>query len=251
MAMIFDKGDQSQPKGHALLYYRTGSQILATYIVVLPLTMDFAKYIPPFLASQVKGTGMDEFSAFAIPPIPEEVESYEFLENLAGVRGDDLVSGGEVPGDDPLESAQRVNDVVQEYMRMYQGVTDLPKIENASEPGPSELDVNEVMISLMGDREKLGELSKLIGKLRFAVDGNDSRLAQETEAEILTLAKYLPERYSVTQLIEATGRSDVQGARLAQLYLERCYKLVDEDYMGLQEVEKAIEELQGGDGQTG
>ena len=251
MDMTFDKGDQSQPKGHALLYYRTGSQVLATYIVVLPLTMDFSKYIPPFLASQIKGSGMEEFSAFAIPPIPEEVESYEFLENLAGIRGDDLVSGGEAPGDDPMESAQRVNDAVQEYMRIYQGVAEIPKIGQGTGSEPSELDVNEVMVSLMGDREKLGELSKLLSKLRFAVDGNDSRLAQETEVEIQTLAKSLPERYSVTQLIEATSRTDAQGASLAQLYLERCYKLVGEDYIGVQQVEKAIQELQDGDSQTG
>ena len=55
----------------------------------------------------------------------------------------------------------------------------------------------------------------------------------------------------MAQLIEATSRSDAQGASLAQLYLERCYKLADEDYIGLQQVEKAIQELQSGDGQTG
>ena len=110
MDLSFDQGNQTEPKGHAILYYRAGSEILATYVIVLPLTVDFAKYIPPVMASQVKAQGMEEFSAFAIPPVPEEVQGYESLENLARLRGDDLVFGGEVRDNDFLEAAQRVND---------------------------------------------------------------------------------------------------------------------------------------------
>ena len=59
------------------------------YVVILPLAVDFAKYIPPVLASQVKDTSLEEFSAFAIPPVPEVMQSYEFLEELARLRGDE------------------------------------------------------------------------------------------------------------------------------------------------------------------
>lgn len=244
MDIRFDQGNQDQPRGHAILYYRAGSEILATYIVVLPLAVDFAKYVPPVLASQVKGTGLEEFSAFAIPPAPEEVQSYEFLEELARRRGDDLVFGGEVWGNDFLEAAQRVNDAVQVYAQLYQRGMAVVQEAGALESGSSELSVDEVMFSLMSERDKLGELVKLVGKLQFAVEGKDIRVTGEAENEILAMARHLPENYRIPNLIETTKGSVEHGSRLAQLYLERCYKLADEDYLGLQEVEKAMRELQ-------
>ena len=245
MDLSFEQGNQDQPRGHAILYYRAGGEILATYVVILPLTVDFAKYIPPVLAAQVKNTGLEEFSAFAIPPVPEEAQSYEFLEELARLRGDDLVFGGEVRDNDFLEAAQRVNDAVQAYAQLYQrATTGIAGRVDALEPAPSDLSVDEVMFSLMSDRDKLGELAKLVGKLQFALEGKDTRLIEETENEIRAMARYLPENYYVPRLIEMVGRSPGRGSRLAQLYLERCYKLADQDYLGLQAVEQAIRELQ-------
>ena len=244
MDLSFDQGNQAQPKGHAILYYRAGSEILATYVVVLPMTVDFAKYIPPVLASQVKAQGMEEFSAFAIPPVPEEVQGYESLEELARLRGDDLVFGGDVRDNDFLEAAQRVNDAVQTYAQLYQQRAEVAQEAGALESAPSDLSVGEVIFSLMSDKDKLGELAKLVGKLQFSVEGKDTRLMGETENEIRTLARYLPENYRIHRIIETAERSPEQGSRLAQLYLERCYKLADEDYMGLQQVEQAIQKLQ-------
>ena len=119
MDINFEQGSKEQPAGHAILYYRSPTAVLASYIVVLPLMVDFSKYIPPFMSTQAKDAGLEQFSAFAMPPLPEEVESYEALEKLASVRGDDLIFGGEIPGDDFLEAAQRVNDVVQSYAQLY------------------------------------------------------------------------------------------------------------------------------------
>ena len=96
----------------------------------------------------------------------------------------------------------------------------------------------------MSDRDKLGELAKLVSKLQFSVEGKDTRLMAETENEIHTLARHLPENYRIHRIIETAGKSAEHGSRLAQLYLERCYKLADEDYMGLQQVEGDIQELQ-------
>ena len=245
MDLSFEQGEQTQSRGHAIIYYRTGGEILATYIVVLPLTVDFAKYIPPVLASQVKAQGMEQFSAFAIPPIPEEVPSYEFIAELARHRGDDLIYGGEVPDNDVLEAAQRVNDAVQAYAQLYQQRAELVQGTGALEPAPSDLNVGEVIFSLMSDKDKLGELAKLVGKLQFAVEGNDAHLLDETESEIRTLTRYLPENYQIPRLMEVAKQSVGRESRLAQLYLERCYKLVDGDYLGLQQIEKAIQELLG------
>jgi len=249
MDLIFDLGNQNAPRGHAILYYDTVSGMVATYLVVLPMRVDFAKYIPPVMASQVKNSGLEEFSAFAIPPIPEEIESYQFLEELAHRRGDDLIQGGRVVGDNPLEAAQQVNDVVQAYAELYQAVIGSIGGDVAHPPELSGMSVNEVMFSLMSEKEKLGEVAKLVGKLQFAVDGKDATLMQETEDEICAIARYLPENYNIPTLMEVVKRSMGNGFQLTKLYLERCYKLAEEDYLGIQEAEEAIRELESGAGQ--
>lgn len=244
MDLTFEHGSPEQPRGHAILYYRAGGELAATYVVILPLTVDFGKYIPPVLASQVKSAGLEEFSAFAIPPVPEEIQSYEQLDALARSRGDDLIFGGEVSSNDFLEAAQRVNDAVQAYTELYQQRADVAHAIDSASSLSSDLSVDEVMLSLMSEKDRLGELAKLVGKLRFAVEGKDSRLMEETEAEILALARHLPENYSIPRLIETAARPADQGSRLAELYLERCYKLAEEDYLGLQTIDQAIRELQ-------
>ena len=246
MSLNFEQGSQDQPRGHAILYFRSLSEVLATYIVVLPLMVDFSKYIPPFMASQVKDTGLERFSAFAIPPLPEKVESYQVLEELARARGDDVIYGGAVSSDDFFETANRVNDAVQSYAQLYQGQAQVwPSQEvEKSERGLPSLSVGEVVYSVMSDRDKLRELTTLVGKLRFAVEGMQQRQIEEAEAEMRVLAGHLPDAYRIARLIEATESSVERGSRLTELYLERCYKLCDEDYLSLREVENAIRELE-------
>lgn len=244
MSLTFDRGNENRPSGHAILYYRSGSGIVATYVVVLPLTVDLTKYVPPVMASQVKAQGLEEFSAFAVPPVPEEVQSYEFLQELARLRGDDLVCGGEVPSNDFLETAQRVSEAVQSYAGVYQQWAEVEKTKAPAETELAGVSVGEVLFSLMGEKDKLEELAKLVGKLQFAVEVRDKRLIGEAEEEVGTLARYLPESYRVQRIVEAAERSMARGTHLAQLYLERCYKLADGDEEGLQKVEQAISELE-------
>ncbi len=247
MSMNFEQGSQEQPRGHAILYYRSPSAVLASYIVVLPLMVDFSKYIPPFMATQVKDAGLEQFSAFAMPPLPERVESYEVLEELARVRGDDLIFGGDIPSEDFLEAAQRVNDAVQSYAQLYRSRVQATQEGAATgelEAGAPGLSVGEVVYSLMSDRDKLGELTKLVGKLRFTIEGNDPRQMAEAKLEMQTLAKHLPDSYRMPRLIEVAESSVERGPHLTELYLERCYKLCDEDYLGLQKVEEAIREAE-------
>ena len=254
MSMNFEQGSQEQPRGHAILYYRSPTAVLASYIVVLPLMVDFSKYIPPFMATQVKDAGLEQFSAFAMPPLPERVESYEALENLASVRGDDLIFGGDIPNDDFLEAAQRVNDAVQSYAQLYrnsvQATQEGAAVTEELEAGAPGLSVGEVVYSLMSDRDKLGELTKLVGKLRFTMEGSDPRQTAEAKLEMQTLSKHLPDSYRIPRLIEVAESSVERGPHLTELYLERCYKLCDEDYLGLQKVEESIQEAEQPSGQS-
>jgi hypothetical protein len=93
----------------------------------------------------------------------------------------------------------------------------------------------------MSGRDRLTDLSKLVGKLRFAVEGNDHQTGSEMEEEIQVLGRYLPENYYIPRLLQAVMDSSARGARLAQLYLDRCYKLSNGDDAGARDLEQEIE----------
>ncbi len=124
MALTFDIGDPDRPKGHAIVYFQspTTSEVLATYVLILPIPMDIGKYLPPLLASQLGGMAgelMGEgMGSFAAPPVPESVESVDFLRNLASLRGDDLLSGGSVVLGDATAAMAEAAEAVQEYQRL-------------------------------------------------------------------------------------------------------------------------------------
>ncbi|HET8842539.1 MAG TPA: hypothetical protein VFN35_13805, partial [Ktedonobacteraceae bacterium] len=58
------------------------------------------------------------------------------------------------------------------------------------------------------------------------------------------VSKSLPEKYRNTELIAAATNPNEQGARLAELYIERGYKLLDEEYADIPGIERSIRELQ-------
>ncbi|MBI2936353.1 MAG: hypothetical protein HYY31_06070 [Chloroflexi bacterium] len=247
MFLTFERGDQAKPKGHAVLYFRDradSSKLVATYVVVLPVSVDLVKYMPPFLAFQHGEASARELSAFAFPPLPEAAEGRERLELLAEVRDDDLIFGGEVGTKEASELLSRVNDAVQSYSQAYHAYveSEAPAEAPATEKTSPEPSVKEVLYGLMSERDRLAELSRLIGTLRFALDGSDQRMAQETKDEAQMLAKYLPQHYKVDQLLEAASDPSRGGADLAQLYLARCYKLLDEDFNGVREMEEQIQQ---------
>ena len=163
MNLNFEIGSEDKPKGHALVFFRKKDdieQVLATYIITLPLNVDVSKYVPPMFAPQISTS------------------------------------------------------------------------------------VNSVLYEFMSDADRLRELSKLIGKLRFAAEGYDPRLRREAEDEIESLSGYMPENFNIGKIAEAAGMSNSVGDNLAQLYLERCYRLREEDYRGVQKIDDEIRSIE-------
>ena len=113
-----------------------------------------------------------------------------------------------------------------------------PRIEGPADSGGS---VQHVLYELMSDRDRLAELSKLVGTMRFALESQDNALASETDASLDALARTLPGHYWGERVRKAAGDSSGGGARLAQLYVERCYKLLDEEFAEVAALERAIE----------
>jgi hypothetical protein len=252
--LTFRVGDHNRPRGHALVFFRDGDapdDVWATYLVVAPIKMDLGKYIPAAFASQLSGQlSAAAPSAYPLPPVPEKFEGgLPGLEHLAELRADDLIDGGTLRMSDPLYALQPVTDIGTQYAeqcRVY--FESEPAALDARGNAPSssstnDVDVDELLLQVMPDREKVGRLARLTGTLRYAIDGGDSRLMEETVADMQRVGRRLPEKFRPAELIAAARSPSPKAAELAQLYLERCYRLVDEDYAALADIDRRIDAL--------
>jgi hypothetical protein len=97
----------------------------------------------------------------------------------------------------------------------------------------------------MTEKERIGELAKLTGQLRYAVDGGDEHLIRATATQVDKLGAHLPEKYRVGEFLAAARRPGLAGRRLAELYIDRCYRLSNEEYEALGTIDREITELEG------
>ena len=272
MDLIFDRGDSQNPRGHALLYFRVDTEpdiVYATYVVTLPVKSDLTKYVPPFLASHLGNLPLSDLSAFAMPPVPEAIGSYADLERLSRLREDDLVYGGSMFSFDLPRMMETATEAVQIYSSLCsdglamssnpaEGVAEaigeelretleaavVPEPE--PDPGPEgddSLNVNEVLFSFMSEIDKLGELSRLLGRLRFAVDGADQSETDEVGAEMTVLARHLAENFKVTDLLNVAKDNSERSSQLAKLYIDRCFRLSAGDAGAAAELDDKIQLL--------
>ena len=249
MDMVFDRGSSDSPRGHAFIFFRSSSdpeEVWACYLVMLPINVDVSKYVPPFLMGQVADLSPKDLSAFAFPPVPEKFDGHERLQRLAEVRGDDLLFCGSLNVTNVASMMMRVGEAVQSYADLYARL--VPIAEPEAEPHDEEelkgFSVSEVMYELMSDSEKLSELTKLVGKLRYAMEGGESALAREAESDIRVLSRQLSESYQVAKIVNAAKSGGDRGERLTGLFLKRSFHLVQEEYVKVGTVEAEIRALE-------
>ncbi len=258
MQLRFLQGDAQAPRGHAILFARNSAnpqRVLAVYCVVLPIRFSIGKFIPPILAAQMPAEGLREASGLnyvPIPPMLEESDSLEQLERLAELRGDDLCEiSPSVSADDetsrftlPAEAGEAYASLYMSYVGpLLSQLEQMPRREQIGDVPLDDLDVDVLLSSTLSERDRLNELAKLIGTTRYALEGKDTRLLRETEQKLRRTAEPLPEKYKAGELIKAALEPDERGWKLAQLYLERAYKLLDEQYTEIPQIERSIREL--------
>ena len=272
MDIQFEIGDPRRPRGHALLYYRIETEpdnVYGTYIVTLPITADLTKYVPPFLATHLGSAGagpLANFSAFAMPPMSELVEGgYDQLVRLANIRNDDLVYGGSMFSYDLARMMESVAAAVQDYSDAWSEVNPTPAGEASTLPADRNaipldsraspassgaigdaaesdgMGVNEVLWGFMSEGDRLAEMGRLLGRLRFAQEGNDGPAIADITAEMNALGRQFPAEFSIAALIAAASDPSSQGARMAQLYLQRCYSLSSGDAEDVQRIDAEID----------
>ena len=122
MDLIFQKGSKESPKGHALLYFTNKdnpSEIWATYIITLPIEVDIKKYMPPFLVNDNNSLNSSDFNSFAFPPSPELLGSLENVQDLAELRDEDLIEGGNIDINDSANNMMKINEILSQYLNLY------------------------------------------------------------------------------------------------------------------------------------
>jgi hypothetical protein len=265
MSLQFEQGDAEQPRGHAILYARlagAGERYVATYCVILPISFSIGKFLPPFLGGQLPLEELGEAntaSPMPIPPMLEDVASVESLRFLASQRGDDLCDLGVLLITDDNQRLAFAAEAAAEYGRAYaeyqaswpaQGGIATKHTEPDVAPMTDE-DARDVVTSLLPERDRLGELAQLISQSRYALETHDQRQFDMVAGQMRRIAATLPEKYRADQLVEAALRSDAGGATLAELYIQRAYKLLDEDYINIPPLEQRIRELREPDAPGG
>jgi len=245
--LVYELGNPAEPVGHAFLYFtvRVGDPaVAATYIVVPPVAIDFSRYVPPLLASSLGSAGLLAQAAFLpVPPVPEQLELRE-LRRLARRRGDDILVGGtQMVSDDVGSQITRVAEIGDAYARAYRdALSHMPELEPEA-PAGDLTEASALLYSVLSEAERLEELSRQVGRLRYALEGSDRSLAEATRAEMRAIAAYLPEKYQASELIEAAGRPGPSGARLAELYVARGYKLAGDSFEGIAPLDAEIASL--------
>lgn len=257
MDFSFERGSAENPKGHALIYFHNSQdadEILATYLVILPIQVDVSKYVPPFLMNQLGDAGPSELSAFAFPPAPEAVSGVDGLHRMAEARSDDVIYGGSITPGDIASLLGSVNDAIGWYAELCSEHSEraVPELAEGADDEDDDdddgLNVNDILYDLMSDQDKLGELTQLVGRMRDAVSSGDFALADEIRGDVMRLGRHLPENHEITRLAEAAASAGENAGRLANLYLQRCFHLMAEEYVMLGKVEneiRGIEEERG------
>jgi hypothetical protein len=241
--LSFMRGDPDRPVGHAFLVFRVPGatdEVAATYLIVPPIAIDFAKYVPPLIASSLGAGGLIAQTSFLpVPPAPERI-SMEEVRALAEARGDDVVDAGVSGGLDPASLMAHVADLGDSYARAYQeGRSRAPRPE-PDRRGEDSLQGMAVLYSVLSEHERIEELARRVGTLRYAVEGGDRALAESVGAEMRAIGAYLPEQYRFEELMAAASSPDSAATKLVQLYIERGYKLAGHDDEGMASLEAEI-----------
>lgn len=256
MTLEYHLGDPASPKGHALIYFRDGSnpdRVGAAYVVMLPVAVDISKYVPPFLAGQVEQLGKGEMSSFAFPPAPEPVPSVAWLRETAANRSDDLLFGGVANLDDVTSLMSVIADISTEYSAQYENFAGIRRDTAPTQSGSQTAatieggqiaDVNDVMYGMMSEPDLLTELTTLMGRLQYESSGDDTAGARESEAKIRAIGRHVPENRRIDLLVESATDGRPESAKRAQLYLERAFAMYREDYTRVHVIEQEISALE-------
>jgi len=260
MQLRFINGSAQTPRGHAIIIARGATKSLATYCIVLPIQFSLSRYIPPIMASSLPTEALqgmnDTPSVMPVPPMLEDIPSVDALIALGQMRDDDIIEvDGIDTNSDMMRRMEMGSELCNNYGQLYatyiekQPLTQRATLDeparHTAETSIADSSVESLLndAPTLSDREQLADVARLIGTLRYAQDGQDNRLLEETKRSLRRATAPLSEKYRADELINAALLSGPVGQKLADLYLTRAYKLVDEDYPAIPAIEEQIRQL--------
>jgi hypothetical protein len=83
----------------------------------------------------------------------------------------------------------------------------------------------------------------MVGQVGYAREGHDQRSLDEVTQSMRRLARTLPKKYRANQLVDAVTQADAASPRLIELYIQRAYKLADEEYADIPAIDTEIRAL--------
>ena len=255
MALSFVRGEPNRPRGHALIVFRRAhgsDDAFVTYAVVLPIVVDPMKYLPPAFATQFQGMAgaLHGLDAVPMPPVPEAM-SVSAATLIAERRDDDLVDAGVSDGS-PMGLMHLAQEAVRAYAEAYRAAGHRPESVEHQSPDaggdaevPLELaDDDSFRWLMMDERGRIDEMTRLVGRLRDAVEQSTRGEIEAVKALLVRLGSTLPLKYRASELVTGASRHGREGTRLAELYLDRCYRLCGERYEGLAEIDREIARIE-------
>ena len=135
---------------------------------------------------------------------------------------------------DPGRLMVDAQEAAQAYGDLYSAS---PMPERGVPAAPREVETSR--FREMSESELLHELTNLTGRLRDSLQNGSPD--SEIERQMRQLAETLPAKYRGQAMVEAALMPGERGQKLAELYLERSYKLYNEDYLDLERLDREIE----------
>src|SRR5258708_24435428 len=169
-----------------------------------------AKFPPSLMASHFPPEDLEEarnVPVMPIPPMLEEGSTLERLQMLAERRDDDMCEIGTINPKDEGARMQLVAQGCQEYGQLYVNYAStfaqtpfLAPVEDEAPLALDDMDAEELLIQTMTDRQRLTELGKLVGVARYALEGHNAQLLQDTRQRMRRIASPLAAQYRITEL---------------------------------------------------
>ena len=136
-----------------------------------------------------------------------------------------------------MHLAAETAEIARQYGELYRST--IPA-ESVSTPAPA---YEPSRFAGLDTQDQLTELTKLTGRLVDSV--NTGAPDGEVLRELQELANMMPAKYRVPDLIAAAEQPGERGRKLADLYLQRSYKLYREEYLDLERIDREITAIQG------
>jgi len=238
----FKFGNEKNPKGHAIIYFEEYDEIFAAYIMDFPISGDLSKYIPEMFKDQIPD---EEMTKMIFPPIPEKFNGdYDKLIALSEKRSDDLIYGGSINSKDTSSAMSKLNSLANEYSNLCNelGYDD---IKNLIDEIPKDKnDSSNSIYSTMNESELLTQVTKLIGKIKFSKDNNETEEINEIKKEIKIISAIVPENRKINELLQYVDLDNSNSEAIISAYISRAYGLLNEDYIKVKELEDQIHKLE-------